>query len=97
MLTNQALAALHAPRLTMAIARPAMAALGLSIRKTDENEFRVNFTHGAEATAAYESDLQAAIDTGLAMLAHRNRIAGQLELFGHAPRAAVVLAAELGA
>lgn len=95
MLANQARAALSAPSLTLATAKPAMAALGLTLRKTEYAEYRVNFRHGEEATAAYESTLADAIDTGLAMLQHRNRIAGQLELFGHAPREAATLAATL--
>lgn len=44
---------------------------GITIRKTEYGEYRVNFTNGKEATAAYETDLKAAYGTGLAMAKER--------------------------
>ena len=69
-------------RITVAEARQAFARLGIAFRKTEYGEFRVNFRHGEKATAAYESDIAAAIETGLAMLAHRARLASELRAIG---------------
>lgn len=69
-------------RLTLADARASLARLGVTLRKTEFGEYRVNFRHGAEVTAVYESDLASAIDSGLAMQAHRARLAAQLEAMG---------------
>ena len=68
--------------ITAATARLAFQRLGMTLRKTEYGEFRINFRHGEEATAAYESDLPAAIDTGLAMLAHKARLARELRAIG---------------
>lgn len=68
--------------ITLQAARLAFARLGMALRVTEFGEFRVNFQRGEEATAAYESDLPAAIDTGLEMLAHRARLARELRAFG---------------
>lgn len=52
--------------------------LGMSLRATGYgSEFRINFRYGPEATAAYEDSLSDAIDTGLAMLAHKTRMEAQ--------------------
>jgi hypothetical protein len=64
------------------VARASFARLGIALRKTEEGEYRVNYARGAEATAAYESDLESAIDTGLAMLAHKARLASELRAIG---------------
>lgn len=78
-----AIARLTAPRpITLTDARAAFARLGVTLRKTEYGEFRVNFRHGEEATAAYESDLADAIDTGLAMLAHKARLDRELRAMG---------------
>lgn len=78
-----AIARLSSPRaLTLADARAAFARLGVTLRRTEEGEYRVNFRHAEEATAAYESDLPDAIDTGLAMLAHKARLASDLRALG---------------
>lgn len=63
-----------ARRLTFEETRVHFKRLGMALRKTEFDEFRINFRYGAEATAAYESDLAAAIDTGLAMLACKAHI-----------------------
>ncbi len=63
-------------------ARRHLSALGISLRKTDFSEFRVNFRHGGESSAAYESTLADAVDTGLAMLRHRAKMAAELRTMG---------------
>ena len=63
-----------ARKITIEEARFYFRALGMSLRKTEFGEFRINFRHGAESTAAYEDDLPAAIGTGLAMIAHKCRM-----------------------
>lgn len=63
-------------------ARLAFARLGMDLRLTADGEFRVNYRHGAEATAAYESDLPSAIDTGLAMLRCKARLSAELRTMG---------------
>lgn len=55
--------------LTFKAAQSLLRAYNMTIRKV-ENEYRVNFKGGKEETAAYETDLQAAIDTAIAMYAH---------------------------
>lgn len=78
-----AIASLTGPGpVTLSAARAAFARLGVTLRKTEFGEFRVNFRHGEEATAAYESDLPAAIGTGLAMLAHKARLGHELRAMG---------------
>lgn len=47
------------PRLTQAAE---LAAVGVTFRRTDFGEFRVNLKGGTESTAAYESDVEAARD-----------------------------------
>jgi hypothetical protein len=42
-------------------------AVGMSVRKTPDGEFRVNFPNGAESTAYYTADAQDAINTARAM------------------------------
>lgn len=60
-------------RLTRANARAILAQLGCSLRRDESGtEWRVNFRGGAEATAYYTPDLGDAVDTGLAMVEHRN-------------------------
>jgi len=44
-----------------------IADLGLTLKKTEYDEYRVNFKGGREATAYYTNDLQDAIDTAAAM------------------------------
>ena len=41
--------------------------LGMTVRKTPEGEYRVNFSGGSEATAYYTSDPQDVVDTATAM------------------------------
>lgn len=78
-----AIASLTGPRpVTLATARAAFARLGMNLRKTEYDEYRVNFRHGEEATAAYESSLPDAIGTGLAMLAHKARLGRELRAMG---------------
>jgi hypothetical protein len=52
--------------LTVKDVRSHLSFLGLSLRKSD-NEYRVNFHRGEEATAYYTTDLLDALDTGVAM------------------------------
>ncbi len=80
---NAARARLASPApITAGAARLAFARLGMALRVTEFGEFRVNFQRGEEATAAYESDLPSAIDTGLAMLAHKARLSAELRTIG---------------
>lgn len=67
---------------TLSAARAAFARLGVTLHKTEYGDFRVNFRHGEEATAAYESSLPDAIGTGLAMLAHKARLGRELRAMG---------------
>jgi len=72
----------NAARVTLTEARAAFAKLGITLRKNEFGEYRVNYRHGCEATAAYESDLPSAIDTGIAMLAHKARLSAELRTIG---------------
>ena len=86
-LALQAASHFPAPRpLSLADARAHFSRLGMALRKTPEGEFRVNYRHGAEATAAYESTLSEAIATGLAMLAHRRRVERSGQVYGISAR-----------
>jgi hypothetical protein len=54
--------------MTLNQAKHQLRALGITLRSMPEyGEYRVNFANGNEATACYETDLQAAVDTGIAM------------------------------
>jgi hypothetical protein len=48
-------------------ARIVLAHVGLTIRKTDNDEYRVNYRGKSERYAYYASDLQDAVQTGLRM------------------------------
>jgi hypothetical protein len=54
-------------KLTLKTVREILAGYNVTIRKTEDGEYRVNFRGGAEATASYQDDLQDAVDTGVAM------------------------------
>ena len=41
--------------------------IGISFRKSDAGDYRVNYRNGVEATAYYTDSLQDALDTGRAM------------------------------
>jgi hypothetical protein len=58
---------LEAPKASQAERRQALTAAGIIIRKTEENEYRVNYRGASERYAAYETDILAAIETGEAM------------------------------
>jgi hypothetical protein len=53
-------------KLTLAFVRTELRQLKLVITHVDD-EYRVNFRNGREATAYYTNDLQDALDTGQAM------------------------------
>lgn len=56
---------------TFNTARGILRELGVTIRPRDSaGEYRVNFCNGGEATAYYTSDLDDAVGTGVAMVAH---------------------------
>jgi hypothetical protein len=60
-------------KMTVAEAMRLLKENGMTIRKVPhEREYRVNFAWGLEATACYETDLQGAVGTALAMAAHRD-------------------------
>jgi hypothetical protein len=45
---------------------------GFTVKKTEYDEYRVNLIGGTEASAAYETDIQHAVYTGIAMRKHRD-------------------------
>jgi len=53
--------------MTMTKARSIARNLGLTIKKTDWDDFRVNYRGGVEDTAYYTDDLEDATDTMVAM------------------------------
>lgn len=61
-------AATVSPKLTLAIVRAELRAIGVVITKTEWDEYRVNFRGGNEATAYYTNDIEDARDTGLDMM-----------------------------
>lgn len=63
------------PRLTQSAVRAELKARDVTFRRTDFGEFRVNLKGAGEATAAYETDLQSALDTGHAMADTRDAAA----------------------
>ena len=69
--------------LTLAMVRAELRAVGVSISKTDWDEYRVNFRGGNEATAYYTTGLEDARGTGLAMM---RRHMAALVAGGIAPR-----------
>lgn len=48
-------------------ARAILRAVGIELKTTDYDEFRVNFARGREATAYYTTDLNDAVQTGIVM------------------------------
>lgn len=56
---------------TVAQVRDELAKLGISFRRTQFGEFRVNFAGGREATAYYTNDLDDALATGRKLAAIR--------------------------
>ncbi len=48
-----------------------LSSLGMSLKKTEDGEHRVNFHRGDEKTAYYTSDLHDAVSTGKAMKEHQ--------------------------
>lgn len=62
-------------KLTQATVKAALRDLGITFKKTEWNEYRVNYAGGNEDTAAYETDLESAFDTGKSMAeyAEKNR------------------------
>lgn len=57
--------------MTLKQAKAQLRSIGVTINRTPHGEYRVNYVNGTEATAVYETDLQAAVETGMAM-ARRN-------------------------
>lgn len=60
-------------KLTQASVKAALRAIGVTFKKTDWNEYRINIAGGTEETAAYESDLESALDTGRAIAAYAEK------------------------
>lgn len=52
--------------MTLATAKKFLSTLNIKITKSDD-EYRVNFKNGNEATAYYTDDLDDAVNTGIAM------------------------------
>ena len=57
--------------MTLRQAKTQLRAIGITVNKTAHGEYRVNFVGGSESTASYETDLQSAMDTGIAMASQR--------------------------
>lgn len=57
--------------MTNADRRRALSAAGVTIRKTEDGDYRVAYAGKSERYAAYETDLGAALDTGEHMAANR--------------------------
>ena len=57
--------------MTIAEAKKLVSALGMTFKKTECGEFRVNYKGGRESTAYYAADIQDAIDTAKAMKGER--------------------------
>ena len=53
--------------LTLAQRRQQLTAAGIIIRKTEADDYRVNYRGASERYACYESDMLAAVETGEAM------------------------------
>lgn len=53
--------------MTLKQAKAYLRGIGITINTTRYGEYRVNFVNGVEATAAYETTLDAAVETGIAM------------------------------
>jgi hypothetical protein len=51
-------------KLTIAIVKTRLAALGITMRKTADGEYKVNYRNSSEASAYYASDLADALSTG---------------------------------
>lgn len=52
--------------MTLATAKQFLSTMGMKITKSND-EYRVNFKNGNEATAYYTDDLDDAVNTGIAM------------------------------
>ena len=57
-------------RMTLAEARFVLKPYGIVISKTGDNEYKVNWSRGREATAGYEMSIEDAVDTGIASYQH---------------------------
>lgn len=60
-----------AGKLTIKEAKAIIRALGMTLRKTEYGDFRVNYYYAGEPSAYYTTDLQDAVDTAIAMKRHR--------------------------
>lgn len=54
--------------------KKALRDLGMSLRRTQYGEWRVNFANGNESTAYYTDDIDDAYETGLAMAQERKEV-----------------------
>jgi hypothetical protein len=55
--------------MTLVQAKGHLRSIGMTINRTTHGEYRVNYAGGSEATAHYDTDLQSAVDTAIAMAA----------------------------
>jgi hypothetical protein len=62
---------------------------GMTIRKTEHDEYRVNFRGGKEATAYYTTDLDDAYNTGVIMAKEGKKGTAQRQLNEFDPYAGV--------
>ena len=60
-------------RMTIAQAKLLLRRVGIVMKKTEHNEYRVNLRGGTEATAYYTDDLADAVATGGEMAKHGGR------------------------
>ncbi len=73
-------------KMTVKEAIEKLRAVDVIIKRTDHNEFKVNFRGGKEATAYYTNDLDDAVGTGLSMARDKAGSSGKCRLcgaFGH--------------
>lgn len=64
--------------MTLKQAKAQLRAVGVTITKTRHGEYRVNFVGGSESTAVYETDIEGAVGTGVAMVGQRNPSGAQV-------------------
>ena len=59
--------------MTIKQAKEELKQLGITLRKTEDGQYRVNYANGTEETAYYADDITDAVTTGKAMSAEHSR------------------------
>lgn len=60
-------------KVTLGYVNAVLLSVGITVTRHDD-EYRVNFAHGEEATAYYATDIEDALGTGIAMAKHRSAV-----------------------